>query len=119
MKTFYALLAVCLVLMACQKDGRQTIFKGKYIGEGCESVIQFLEPVDERFKEVTFIFKDSIYTGCVFAAPVPEKYKTGEPFYFKMKRVTDNLAYPAICSTPSLLYKIEIEIYTETPPIAQ
>ncbi|MBX2923921.1 MAG: hypothetical protein KF746_17110 [Chitinophagaceae bacterium] len=116
MKAYFTSILICLLFFSCNKSGDKILFKGKFIGVACPNwdVIQVLEPMDKRFKESSWILNDSVYTGAVSAGMLTEQYKTGQPFYFTIKSVTQDIPHPQICSLPK--YAIVIESCSDTPP---
>jgi hypothetical protein len=115
MKPLFSVCIICLVLFSCEKqDSSSPVFKAKYLGKGCWPVIQILEPLDARFAEQKWYdaVTDSMYSNCVGAGEVPEKYQNGRPFYFTIRTITQDLPYLTYCSPTK--YLIGIEIISDT-----
>ena len=115
-KMFIALLLVCILLSACDKETNnpQTsisniCFKGRYLGKGCWPVIQILEPV---FKDTRWQNRDSIYKNVAGVGVLPEKYKDGKPFYFKISSIDSNMIYLTYCSPTK--YLVVINTYSDS-----
>lgn len=116
MKTvfFFVAAIVSFTTFGCSKDNQKTVFKAKFIGQGCTPVIQILEPLDKKFKEPAWVYLDSAYSYCVATGAFPEKYKNGQPFYFTIKAVkeTKDLDKLEYCTYPK--YIVDIENFSDT-----
>lgn len=108
-------IAICFLNFGCSKqetDLKKTCFKGKYIGEGCWPVIQIIEPLDSKFKDSKWLYKDSIYEHAVGTGPLPDKYKDGKAFYFTINSIDSNQITTANCSIPK--YSIGLNSYSDS-----
>ncbi len=116
MKTLsFMFLAICFLNFSCSKQENnlaKTCFKGRYVGEGCWSVIQIIEPLDARFNVSKWVDRDSIYEHSVGVGPLPDKYKNGAPFYFTISSIDSNQITTAYCSIPK--YSIGLNFYSDS-----
>lgn len=110
-----AMLILIFVCFGCEKnntDSSSICFKGKYLGEGCWTVIQIIEPIDARFTKSTWGTVDTTYKHAVGIRSLPDNYKSGKPFYFTISSIDSNLVHTANCSIPQ--YTIGINAFSDT-----
>lgn len=100
------------IFLSCEKEGtnlKEICFKGRYVATGCTDVVQLLEPLDHRLPVAEYWGYEH-----AFGTPdIPAIYKTGEPFYFKIKKIDSVKLYLTYC-TPTKYY-IEIEDLSSSP----
>jgi len=113
---------IILVVISCQKNNtlknksiQDIVFQGKYLGEGCASVIQVtepslkgigLKPAETRWG-MPLENRDTIYDNAVAAGVIPEAYKDGETFYFTVSRIDTVGFILDYCSTPKFSFVIK------------
>lgn len=106
---------VVFFVCSCKKtdeDIASICFEGKFIGNGCWSVIQILSPLDERFKNSKWIGNTIQYNYAVGIGSLPEKYKNGKSFYFTISKIDSNFIYTTNCNIPK--YTIDIKAYSDS-----
>src|SRR4051812_1172129 len=106
MKVLLSIMLLSLLFVACEKDktsAMQSCYKGRFIGEGCWTVIQLLEPSNGSLPTSTY----GNYDHTFGTANVPEKYKNGQPFYFTVNKVDSNKIYLTYCLPTKYIFEIE------------
>ena len=89
-----------LFLFSCTKADittKQTCFKGRFIAEGCWTVVQLLEPIDESLPTAQYATQDEVYEHTFGTGSLPDKYKNGQPFYFTVNHIDSNIIYETYC----------------------
>ena len=115
MNFFLAILTLIFVCFGCKKNeinSTATCFKGKYLGQGCWTVIQIVQPVDGRFVKSTWGTVDTMYKYAVGVKGLPDNYKNGKSFYFTISSIDSNLIHTANCTIPQ--YAIGISTFSDT-----
>jgi hypothetical protein len=96
MKYLTIVLLITFLIYGCQKEGRArhtTCYKGRYVGAGCWSVLQLLEPLDGSLPTAPY----GVYENTVGTGSLPERFKDGKPFYFTVSQVDSNKIYLTYC----------------------
>lgn len=123
MKRFLILLTFSvLVVTSCKKDHslrkkalEKMTFQGKYLGEGCWSVIQIIKPsinstgLDQSGSDWYPLSSnhDTVYHDVVGAGLIPETYRNGDTFYFTVSKIDSNLIHVDNCDAPKYYFTIK------------
>ncbi len=111
MKFLVLLTVLPLLFLSCHKgktNTKQTCYKGRFVAEGCWTVIQLLEPLHGGLPTSRY----DLYENAFGTGNVPKQYKDGQPFYFTVNRVDSNITYTLHC-TPTK-YIAEIDSFSNT-----
>lgn len=111
MKFLLILLFLSSFLFACTKsksDIKQTCYKGRYIDSGCWSVVQLLEPLDERLPTAQY----RTYVHAFGTGAIPKQYKNGQPFYFTVIHIDSNVIHTDECIPTK--YVVEIGSFSDS-----
>lgn len=82
------------IFVSCKREvtAKQTCYKGRFVAEGCWSVIQVMEPLNDLPTSGYGEYEHTFGT-----VGLPEQYKNGEPFYFHVNSVDSNKIYMTYC----------------------
>lgn len=131
MKRFTVLLILLTFwVSSCKKDNslrnkplQDIVFQGKYLGEGCWSVIQVIKPslttieIDPSATQWIGALSsghDTLYHNTVGAGVIPEMYRNGDTFYFTVSKIDSNLHYLTNCSPTKYVFTIKTISFDES-----
>lgn len=125
-----SLILVALAIASCKKDHvlsnnslQDIVFQGKYLGEGCWSVIQVTAPslknIGLNAKETQWAQPlssghDTIYQNAVGAGMIPDAYRSGNTFYFTVSKLDSNIIHTMDCIVPRYYLNIK-SIFFDKP----
>lgn len=124
MKRFLILLTfLAFAITSCKrdhslskKDLEKMTFQGKYLGEGCWSVIQVtkpsireigLNPSWTQWGKETNNRIDTLYNNAIGAGIIPKKFRNGALFYFTVSKLDSNIIHTADCAAPKYYFGIK------------
>lgn len=108
-------LLACILFLSCGKDqagAEKVCYKGRYVGDGCWSIIQVLEPFNLPVAGTQWQNKDSTYRNVFGTGEIPEKYKDGKPFYFIIDSIAADPFHTMHCNTAG--YVAAINSYSDS-----
>lgn len=102
---------VALFSISCNKEAHenQNCYKGRFVGDGCWAVIEVLETQNDNLPTSQY----GEYEHTFGTMNLPEQYKNGKPFYFRVNVVDSNKIYLTYCIPTK--YVAEISELSDQP----